>query len=195
MMGWTAPRGCCIVDYQTTQRTSRGFPREALNQRQMLSFVVIRPRRRTDILRHTAPLPHHLSALLPDQSQVTVSLAQAEQAAAEAVRGTTYDDQGEPYGCTSDCSGYDAGYRWADENQVLDPSACGGNSQSFIVRLHGLCRGVSGRARKGPLTSRNPVALQHIDQGLRGTEVVAAAGARRTRRESAGATSRFSVAR
>jgi hypothetical protein len=24
------------------------------------------------------------------------------------------------------------GGRWADENQVLDPSACGGNSQSFI---------------------------------------------------------------
>jgi hypothetical protein len=64
--------------------------------------------------------------------ETMASREQAEQSAAEAVQGTTYDDQGQPYGCTSDCSGHDAGYRWADENQVLDPSACGGNSQSFI---------------------------------------------------------------
>jgi hypothetical protein len=67
-----------------------------------------------------------------EEAESTVSRPQAEQAAPEAVQGTTYDDQGQPYGCTSDCSGHDAGYRWADENQVLDPSDCGGNSQSFI---------------------------------------------------------------
>lgn len=48
------------------------------------------------------------------------------------VQGTTYADQGEPYGCTDDCSGHEAGYQWADDNDVTDPDDCGGNSQSFI---------------------------------------------------------------
>lgn len=34
--------------------------------------------------------------------------------------------------CTSDCSGHDAGYDWASENGIEDPSECGGNSVSFI---------------------------------------------------------------
>ena len=56
--------------------------------------------------------------------------------AREAVRAkladTTYEDQGAPYGCTDDCSGHSAGYEWAAENDITDPSDCGGNSQSFI---------------------------------------------------------------
>jgi len=56
----------------------------------------------------------------------------AEKVAASAVAGTTYADQGSPYGCTVDCSGHDAGYAWADRNEVRDPSDCGGNSRSFI---------------------------------------------------------------
>lgn len=48
------------------------------------------------------------------------------------VQGTTYADQGEPYGCTDDCSGHEAGYQWADDNDVTDPDDCGGDSQSFI---------------------------------------------------------------
>lgn len=34
--------------------------------------------------------------------------------------------------CTSDCSGHDAGYEWAEENGISDPSDCGGKSESFI---------------------------------------------------------------
>ncbi len=34
--------------------------------------------------------------------------------------------------CTSDCSGHDAGYGWASENDITDPSDCGGKSVSFI---------------------------------------------------------------
>ena len=34
--------------------------------------------------------------------------------------------------CTGDCSGHDAGYEWASENGIEDPSECGGNSVSFI---------------------------------------------------------------
>ena len=36
------------------------------------------------------------------------------------------------YPCTQDCSGHQAGYRWAEENGITDPDECGGNSQSFI---------------------------------------------------------------
>lgn len=36
------------------------------------------------------------------------------------------------YTCTYDCSGHEAGYEWAEENDIDDPDDCGGNSQSFI---------------------------------------------------------------
>lgn len=56
----------------------------------------------------------------------------AAEAAAANLAGTTYADQGQPYGCTLDCSGHEAGYKWADENEITDPADCEGNSQSFI---------------------------------------------------------------
>lgn len=34
--------------------------------------------------------------------------------------------------CTSDCSGHEAGYDWAADNGITDPSECDGNSDSFI---------------------------------------------------------------
>ncbi|OGD09447.1 hypothetical protein A2397_02030 [Candidatus Amesbacteria bacterium RIFOXYB1_FULL_44_23] len=34
--------------------------------------------------------------------------------------------------CTGDCSGHDAGYEWAEEKGITDPSDCGGKSESFI---------------------------------------------------------------
>lgn len=36
------------------------------------------------------------------------------------------------YACTQDCSGHEAGYNWAEEKGIDDPSDCGGNSNSFI---------------------------------------------------------------
>jgi hypothetical protein len=36
------------------------------------------------------------------------------------------------YTCTSDCSGHEAGYEWAEVNGIDDPDDCSGNSQSFI---------------------------------------------------------------
>ncbi|MFK0299977.1 hypothetical protein ACIQTU_12260 [Brevundimonas sp. NPDC090276] len=44
----------------------------------------------------------------------------------------TYDDLGSPYGCTDDCSGHEAGVEWAQENEIHDPSDCGGRSASFV---------------------------------------------------------------
>ena len=36
------------------------------------------------------------------------------------------------YTCTDDCSGHQAGYDWAETNDITDPDDCSGNSQSFI---------------------------------------------------------------
>ena len=36
------------------------------------------------------------------------------------------------YECTEDCSGHEAGYEWAENNDISDVDDCGGNSNSFI---------------------------------------------------------------
>lgn len=43
----------------------------------------------------------------------------------------------EGYDCTSDCSGHQAGYDWAERNDISDADDCDGNSQSSTkaVRL------------------------------------------------------------
>ncbi|GEM_PF-1348700 len=41
------------------------------------------------------------------------------------------EDSGD-YICTQDCSGHEAGFEWAQENDITDESDCGGNSISFI---------------------------------------------------------------
>ena len=35
------------------------------------------------------------------------------------------------YECTDDCSGHEAGYNWAEENDISDENDCDGNSNSF----------------------------------------------------------------
>ncbi|NCS97222.1 MAG: hypothetical protein GW762_01360 [Candidatus Pacebacteria bacterium] len=49
----------------------------------------------------------------------------------------SYDYYEEPvtsdsWDCTSDCSGHEAGYEWAEDKGITDPDDCGGNSDSFI---------------------------------------------------------------
>jgi hypothetical protein len=34
--------------------------------------------------------------------------------------------------CTQDCSGHEAGYKWAEEHDIADEDDCTGNSESFI---------------------------------------------------------------
>lgn len=36
------------------------------------------------------------------------------------------------YECTEDCSGHEAGYEWASDNDIDNYDDCGGNSDSFI---------------------------------------------------------------
>lgn len=56
---------------------------------------------------------------------------QARDDAREELEGTTYIDSGAPYGCTDDCSGHEAGFAWAQENEISDAADCGGDSASF----------------------------------------------------------------
>ena len=36
------------------------------------------------------------------------------------------------YECDEDCSGHEAGYNWAEENDISDEDSCIGKSESFI---------------------------------------------------------------
>jgi len=44
----------------------------------------------------------------------------------------TYRDAEGSGACTQDCSGHEAGWRWAQVHHINDPDRCGGNSESFI---------------------------------------------------------------
>jgi hypothetical protein len=75
----------------------------------------------------------------------------------EVVAGETYSEfderrdrlEGERgsyagYGCTVDCSGHEAGYRWAAEKGITDPDSCGGKSWSFIEGCRAYAEGNGG---------------------------------------------------
>ncbi|UVE17163.1 hypothetical protein NVV93_16485 [Pseudomonas sp. LS44] len=47
--------------------------------------------------------------------------------ALQEVSADSFDD----YECTDDCSGHQAGYDWAEENDIDDESACDTPSNSF----------------------------------------------------------------
>lgn len=59
--------------------------------------------------------------------------ADSDGTGADASNVDAYDvEDGGSYVCTQDCSGHEAGFEWAQENDIADASGCGGNSQSFI---------------------------------------------------------------
>lgn len=60
------------------------------------------------------------------------AIDQAYENAQDQLSGTSFEDTGDTSDCTEDCSGHDAGYNWAQEQGITDPSDCGGNSQSFV---------------------------------------------------------------
>lgn len=55
----------------------------------------------------------------------------AQDRAMDDLAYESYGSIGEPYGCTDDCSGHEAGFEWAKENGITDGS-CYGNSVSFV---------------------------------------------------------------
>lgn len=69
----------------------------------------------------------------PDEARASrMTRDDALDDAAALQQGMTYSDLGEPYGCTEDCSGHEAGAEWAADNDLRDPADCGGRSQSFL---------------------------------------------------------------
>ncbi len=59
--------------------------------------------------------------------------ADSDGTSANASNVDAYDvDDVRNYVCTDDCSGHEAGFEWAQENDVSDSSECGGNSHSFL---------------------------------------------------------------
>lgn len=51
--------------------------------------------------------------------------------AASAVRPAAVPPTFSGYACTDDCSGHQAGYDWAEDNDITDETDCAGNSDSF----------------------------------------------------------------
>lgn len=59
--------------------------------------------------------------------------ADADGAGADPIVIDAYDvENSENYTCTDDCSGHEAGFEWAQENDIGDEGDCGGNSMSFV---------------------------------------------------------------
>ena len=56
----------------------------------------------------------------------------AVETADEQLADLTFGEVGSTAACTQDCSGHEAGFEWAKEQGVSDPSECGGDSDSFI---------------------------------------------------------------
>lgn len=57
---------------------------------------------------------------------ITLFALLAAFAPALAPAQTFHDDE-----CTEDCSGHEAGYEWAEDNDITDAADCDGNSDSF----------------------------------------------------------------
>ena len=51
----------------------------------------------------------------------------ARSDAASELSGQTFQDVGDTTRCTEDCSGHDAGFQWAQDNDVTDSSECSGS--------------------------------------------------------------------
>lgn len=62
---------------------------------------------------------------------VLVADCSRSQPKPEATGGATYVDVHGRDGCAKDCSGENAGYRWAWEHDVTDKTECAGPSGSF----------------------------------------------------------------
>jgi hypothetical protein len=50
---------------------------------------------------------------------------------ATPISSSNYSSSSYSGGCTMDCSGHNAGYEWAQENNITDTSYSNGNSESF----------------------------------------------------------------
>lgn len=72
--------------------------------------------------------------------------ADARADAVSDLAASSYEGEGSAYGCTEDCSGHEAGWQWAAENEVQDASDCGGYSMSFEEGCQAFAEAVEERA-------------------------------------------------
>lgn len=75
------------------------------------------------------PAPQSLASAIHRATTSKADLADeaAEKAADDArdeMQGRTYEEVFGEADCTGDCSGHNAGFAWAQENNVEDPSGC-----------------------------------------------------------------------
>jgi opacity protein-like surface antigen len=57
---------------------------------------------------------------------------------------TVSADTFDGYECTDDCSGHQAGYDWAEDNDIDDEDSCDTSSQSFNEGCQSFVQGGSG---------------------------------------------------
>jgi opacity protein-like surface antigen len=57
---------------------------------------------------------------------------------------TVTADTFDGYECTDDCSGHQAGYDWAEDNDIDDEDSCDTSSQSFNEGCQSFVQGGSG---------------------------------------------------
>jgi Tfp pilus assembly protein PilV len=77
------------------------------------------------------------------------ALEDSKEQARENLQGSTYQDNFGSAGCTSDCSGHDAGFDWAQNRGLSDRSECSGNSNSFIEGCEAYFDQVESRTETG----------------------------------------------
>lgn len=75
-------------------------------------------------------IPMVIYAITPDQS-TAVESSDTPTSEVTPIENSEYVDKHGTSDCTSDCSGHDAGYEWAQDNDICDPSYDNGNSNSF----------------------------------------------------------------
>lgn len=87
-----------------------------------------------------------------DQSEPSAEPEVYDEEAKESV-ATAWEDgphlewEAHGYPCTQDCSGHEAGYEWAEENDITYPDDCGGSSQSFIEDAEPIQRNIGSSCR------------------------------------------------
>lgn len=84
----------------------------------------------------------------PTYAETATDEDTAIEMASDDLSDQSFEEVGDTSLCTEDCSGHDAGFEWARENGVTDPSECGGNSQSFIEGCETYAESVQEQADK-----------------------------------------------
>ena len=67
----------------------------------------------------------------PESTTTSETTPETEEVAEEEPNSDAEPLTFNGYECTDDCSGHEAGYQWAEDNDVCDEEFDGGNSESF----------------------------------------------------------------